>query len=60
MISVYLPDCCVIGNVSTLGVGVWGFKSLQSDSFIYFNLYIYFIINIDYYYLYILFFICLN
>ena len=26
-------DCCVIGNVSTLGVGIWGFKSLQSDRF---------------------------
>lgn len=26
-----LTDCCVIGNVSTLGVEVWGFKSLQSE-----------------------------
>lgn len=33
-------DCCVIGNVSTLGVGIWGFKSLQSDRFfIYFSLF---------------------
>lgn len=29
----FLTDCCVIGNVSTLGVGLWGFKSLQSDIF---------------------------
>lgn len=30
-LSRFSTDCCVIGNVSTLGVGLWGFKSLQSD-----------------------------
>ena len=32
-LSRFTTDCCVIGNVSTLGVGIWGFKSLQSDRF---------------------------
>lgn len=38
-LSRFTTDCCVIGNVSTLGVGIWGFKSLQSDRFLYIFLY---------------------
>lgn len=53
-LSRFTTDCCVIGNVSTLGVGIWGFKSLQSDRFFtyFYTLYlnIYFIISYYYYY----------
>ena len=38
-LSRFTTDCCVIGNVSTLGVGLWGFKSLQSDWFFIFLFY---------------------
>ena len=40
-LSRFTTDCCVIGNVSTLGVGLWGFKSLQSDWFFIFFIFIY-------------------
>ena len=43
-LSRFTTDCCVIGNVSTLGVGLWGFKSLQSDWFFIFFIFIYFYI----------------
>lgn len=52
-LSRFTTDCCVIGNVSTLGVGLWGFKSLQSDWFFIFFIFIYFYIFLFYHLLFL-------
>ena len=52
-LSRFTTDCCVIGNVSTLGVGLWGFKSLQSDWFFLFCIFIYFYIFLFYHLLFL-------
>ena len=52
-LSRFTTDCCVIGNVSTLGVGLWGFKSLQSDWFFLFFIFIYFYIFLFYHLLFL-------
>ena len=52
-LSRFTTDCCVIGNVSTLGVGLWGFKSLQSDLFFLFFIFIYFYIFLFYHLLFL-------
>ena len=52
-LSRFTTDCCVIGNVSTLGVGLWGFKSLQSDWFFIFFILIYFYIFLFYHLLFL-------
>ena len=52
-LSRFTTDCCVIGNVSTLGVGLWGFKSLQSDWFFIFFIFIYFYIFFFYHLLFL-------
>lgn len=56
-LSRFTTDCCVIGNVSTLGVGLWGFKSLQSDWFLYFLfIFLYFYIFLYIFIIYFLYF----
>ena len=52
-LSRFTTDCCVIGNVSTLGVGLWGFKSLQSDWFFIFFIFIFFFIFLFYHLLFL-------
>ena len=52
-LSRFTTDCCVIGNVSTLGVGLWGFKSLQSDWFFIFFIFVYFYIFLFYHLLFL-------
>ena len=52
-LSRFTTDCCVIGNVSTLGVGLWGFKSLQSDWFFIFFFFLYFYIFLFYHLLFL-------
>ena len=52
-LSRFTTDCCVIGNVSTLGVGLWGFKSLQSDWFFIFFIFICFYIFLFYHLLFL-------
>ena len=52
-LSRFTTDCCVIGNVSTLGVGLWGFKSLQSDWFFIFFFFFYFYIFLFYHLLFL-------